>query len=150
MATMTADSRAADEARIRNVVEDWAKALHAKDVAAIMAHAAPDILTFDLAPPLQRRGEAVRESLAAWFPTFKGPIGYEIRDLEVAASGDAAFCHSLNRITGERTDGFGTNVWIRATICLRKHGGAWKVVHEHTSVPFYMDGSLKAAVDLKP
>jgi hypothetical protein len=29
-------------------------------------------------------------------------------------------------------------------------GDAWTVAHEHTSVPFYMDGSLKAAVDLAP
>ncbi len=27
--------------------------------------------------------------------------------------------------------------------------GAWKVVHTHSSVPFYMDGSVKGAVDLK-
>ena len=26
----------------------------------------------------------------------------------------------------------------------------WKIMHEHSSVPFYMDGSFKAAVDLKP
>jgi ketosteroid isomerase-like protein len=29
-------------------------------------------------------------------------------------------------------------------------GGAWQIVHEHISTPFYMDGSLKAAVDLTP
>jgi PhnB protein len=28
--------------------------------------------------------------------------------------------------------------------------GAWKIVHEHSSTPFYMDGSYRAAVDLKP
>jgi len=32
----------------------------------------------------------------------------------------------------------------------REVGGAWKDRHEHISVPFYMDGSVKAAVDLKP
>jgi hypothetical protein len=29
-------------------------------------------------------------------------------------------------------------------------GGKWAIVHEHVSVPFYMDGSYKAAIDLKP
>jgi len=29
-------------------------------------------------------------------------------------------------------------------------GGAWKITRQHTSVPFRMDGSVKAAVDLKP
>jgi len=28
--------------------------------------------------------------------------------------------------------------------------GAWKVVYTHRSVPFYMDGGVKAAVDLEP
>jgi ketosteroid isomerase-like protein len=39
---------------------------------------------------------------------------------------------------------------VRVTVCFRKIAGKWKVVHEHVSVPFYMDGSFKAAVDLKP
>lgn len=41
-------------------------------------------------------------------------------------------------------------MWVRATTCWRKVDGRWRVVHEHVSVPFYMDGSEKAAVDLKP
>ena len=27
---------------------------------------------------------------------------------------------------------------------------SWKITDDHASVPFYMDGSFKAAVDLKP
>jgi PhnB protein len=42
------------------------------------------------------------------------------------------------------------DIWIRATVCLRRIEGEWKIAHEHTSVPFYMDGSARAAVDLKP
>jgi PhnB protein len=26
----------------------------------------------------------------------------------------------------------------------------WKIAHEHDSVPFYMDGSFKASIDLTP
>ena len=32
----------------------------------------------------------------------------------------------------------------------RKVDGTWKIAHAHTSVPFYMDGSFKAATDLNP
>jgi PhnB protein len=39
---------------------------------------------------------------------------------------------------------------VRATVGLRKIDGKWSIVHEHLSVPFYMDGSYRAAVDLKP
>ena len=40
--------------------------------------------------------------------------------------------------------------WMRDTICLNRVSGAWKIVHLHSSVPFYMDGSLRPAFDLQP
>jgi ketosteroid isomerase-like protein len=39
---------------------------------------------------------------------------------------------------------------VRAIVGLRRIGGRWQVVHEHTSVPFHMDGSDRAALDLEP
>jgi PhnB protein len=54
-------------------------------------------------------------------------------------------------MSGTKTDGEKVDMWLRATLCFRKIGGhQWKIVHEHESVPFYMDGSYKAAVDLTP
>ena len=41
-------------------------------------------------------------------------------------------------------------MWFRNTLCLRKAGDAWKIAHGHESVPMYMDGSFKAAIDLEP
>lgn len=145
-----ASTEARDENQIRELIESWTKALRHKDVAGVMSHYAADVVAFDLAPPLEHRGEAIRRGLAEWFPTFEGPIGYEIRDLSVTTGNDVAFSHSLNRLTGKRTSGETTDVWVRATVCFRKIDGEWVVVHEHVSVPFYMDGSFRAAVDLKP
>ena len=51
---------------------------------------------------------------------------------------------------GTKTDGTQVDLWVRATVGYRKHEGRWTVVHEHVSVPFYMDGSERAALDLKP
>jgi ketosteroid isomerase-like protein len=51
---------------------------------------------------------------------------------------------------GTRTGGEKTDLWFRHTVCFRKVDGTWKIVHFHESVPFYMDGSYKAAIDLKP
>lgn len=149
---MTADSRrASDEAQLRRLIDHWAEAIGAKNVDAVMSHYAADVVTFDLAPPLQYTGaDALKKSLEAWFPTFRGPVGYEIRDLSIATGGDVAFCRSLNRISGTKTGGEEADVWVRATVGLRKIDGEWKVTHEHSSVPFYMDGSYRAAVDLKP
>jgi ketosteroid isomerase-like protein len=39
---------------------------------------------------------------------------------------------------------------MRWTVCLKRAGGAWQIAHEHTSVPFYMDGTFRPAFDLQP
>lgn len=147
--TFEATRATAEEAQIRRAVEDWTQALQEKDIGRLWSHYAPDILIFDLAPPLQHGAEA-RKDLEKWFESWRGRIGYQIRDLSITVGGDVAFAHSLNRLQGTRIDGQKTDVWFRATLGFRKIAGVWKVTHEHTSVPFYMDGSFRAAVDLKP
>jgi uncharacterized protein (TIGR02246 family) len=148
---VTGKNKTAGEAQIRRLVDGWAKALRAKDVDGVMSYYAPDILLFDIAPPLQNKGaDAYRKNWEEWFATWEGPIGYEIRDLSTTVGDDVAFSYSLNRIYGTRTDGEKTDVWVRITACRRKINGKWLITHEHVSVPFYMDGSYRAAVDLKP
>ncbi len=140
-----------DEAQIRRLVEDWAASLQAKDLDTLMSHYAPDVLSYDLAPPLAHSGAAViRKNLEEWFRTFVGPVGIEVRDLSVTTGGGVAFSTCLERISGRRTTGEQTDVWVRSTVGYRKIDGKWLITHEHTSVPLYMDGSDKAAVDLKP
>jgi PhnB protein len=142
-------SRANDEAQIRALIEEWASALRAKDAGGVIARYAPDIVIFDLAPPLLSTGGDAN-GLQAWFSTWQGPLGYEIRDLSITVGDDAAFCHCLNRLSGTKVDGETNEVWFRQTLCFRKIGGAWKIAHQHESVPFYMDGSYGPAVDLEP
>ncbi|MGF1611659.1 MAG: YybH family protein [Kiloniellales bacterium] len=137
------------EAQIRAAIEDWSGALRAKDAKRVVAHHAPNYVQFSLAPPLISDA-AVAEGLEAWFATWQGPLRHEVRDLSILASADTAFCHGLARLGGTKTGGEKPDIWFRLTLGLRKVGGAWKIVHEHESVPFYMDGSYKAAVDLKP
>jgi uncharacterized protein (TIGR02246 family) len=147
----TEKNKAIDEAQIRQLIDNWAKALRAKDINGLMSHYTPDILVFDLAPPLQYAGaDAYRKNFDEWFTSFQGPVGYEIRDLSITTGDDAAFSHSLNRISGTRTNGEETDVWVRATVCFRKVDGKWRVTHEHVSVPFYMEPPYKASLDLKP
>jgi uncharacterized protein (TIGR02246 family) len=147
----TSGERASGDAEIRQLVDRWARAVRAKDVEGLMSCYATDVLSFDLAPPLQSRGaDAYRRSLEAWFPTFRGPIGYEVRDLGVTPGDDVAFSHSLNRITGARTSGEETDVWVRATVCFRRIGGRWLIAHEHVSVPFEMEPPYRASLDLQP
>lgn len=137
-----------DETQVRAVIEDWTTALRAKDAGRVMSHSAKGMVQFTLAPPLVADEDA--ESLEAWFDTWQGDIGYELRDLKIVAGDGVAFSHSLNHMTGKRTDGEMTDLWFRHTLGFRKISNAWKMVHMHESVPFKMDGSYKAAIDLKP
>jgi ketosteroid isomerase-like protein len=148
---MKTEGETTDDVQIRARLDDWTKAVRAKDVEAVMSHYAPDIVLFDLAPPLHYAGAvACRKNWADWFPTFQGPVGYEIDHLSITSADGVAFCHSLNRIYGTRTDGEHTDVWVRATVGLRKRNGSWLITHEHYSVPFYMQPPYKASLDLKP
>src|SRR5450432_2793392 len=93
-----------------------ANAIRAKDVNALMAHYAPDVLTFDLLPPLQYQGaDAIRKRVSQWFSSFQGPIGLEMRNLSITAGNDVAFCSSLNGSTGTNDAGAKVEMWWRAT-----------------------------------
>ena len=139
---------AEDEIAIRALLDAWAAALHARDAGGVVACQAPDMVLYSLAPPLV--GKTSARWLQAWFDTWDGPIGYAFADLEVTVGGDVAFAHGLSHMSGRKTDGEVIDLWFRCTLGLRRRSGAWIVVHEHESVPFLMDGSFKAAVDLRP
>jgi ketosteroid isomerase-like protein len=139
-----------EEADIRALVETINKAHHNKDAAAIVAPYAQDAVVCDLAPPLSHRGMDLLAK-QAWLDSWEGPIERESRDLEITVSGDFAFCHGFYRLDGTpKAAGRPIGFWMRATVCLHREGSTWRIVHEHTSVPFYMDGSLRPAFDLQP
>lgn len=138
-----------DEAGVQQEIEDWADAIRHRDVDGVLRHFVVGSTRFYLAPPLQA-DTPLKDNVESWFNTFNGPIGYEIRDLEITVGGDVAFAHSFNHISGTKTDGQGADVWFRETLCFRKLEGRWLIAHAHESVPFLMDGSLRAAVNLQP
>jgi ketosteroid isomerase-like protein len=146
----TAQNTATDEDQIRKLMDERSKAVRAKDINGVMLNIAPDILSFDVITQLQSVGsDASGKRAREWFSSFEGPIGYEIRDLSITTGDRVAFCHSLNRISGTKTDGGKIDMWVRATICLRKVEGLWLITHEHQSVPFDVENG-KASLDLKP
>lgn len=146
---MPAATDKATEDRIRKLVADWTKALSAKDARRVLSFYEKDVVQYLLAPPLKYE-DPTAGNLQQWFDTWKGPIGYETQDLSVAADGNVAFVHGLAHMHGEKADGEKPDLWIRLTLGLSRRGDDWKIVLEHESVPFYMDGSYRAAVDLRP
>jgi len=140
---------AAELAEIRDVIDRWTFALQNKYPASVAAQQTHHFVQYSLAPPLIA-DTSNTDDLEDWFATWKGPIGYELIGAVIHASSDLAICHGIAHLTGEKIDGYLVDLWFRVTLGLTKSEGAWKIFHEHASVPFYMDGSLRAAVDLKP
>jgi len=108
------------------------------------------VVAFELAPPLVAERATDAAAAQGWLDGFEGPVETEVRDLVVHVAGDVAFSHSLNRLSATRRDGRKVDFWMRSTLGFRKREGAWKIVHGHSSVPFRMDGSFSAALDLAP
>ena len=149
---MTAQTATTVREQIRALLDDRAAAITARDAHRAVADYAPRAVSFSLAPPLRNAGDEVRDpaGIEGWFGTWAGPIGYDIGDPVIEAGDDVAFCHGLTHMTGTKTDGELVDLWFRSTIGLRRTAAGWQITHEHDSTPFYMDGSGRAATDLRP
>jgi ketosteroid isomerase-like protein len=139
-----------DEAEILALLNGIHQAHHDKDAVAIAAPFAPAAAIFNLAPPLVHRGIDI-ESKQAWLASWATPVDLEGRDFKVAVSGDLAFAYGFLHMSGRKQGAERpVSFWMRETVCLQRVGGGWKIVHEHASVPFYMDGPPLGAFDLVP
>ncbi|NTJ64652.1 SnoaL-like domain-containing protein [Agrobacterium rhizogenes] len=139
-----------DEAEAINaMLAGWSSALGNKDAAGVVRHLSDDVIGFTLAAPLVHKGKG-EKGLEAWFSTWEGPIGGDAIEVRLTVGEDVAFWTGLVQMTGKKTDGVEVDLWFRQTLGLRKEAGIWKIVHEHTSVPFAMDGSGLAELRLKP
>lgn len=144
------DNKNNDEAQIKRVIEGGVEAIRTKDLDRVMSMYAPDLVSFDVVPPLQYVGADVyRKHWGEAFSSFPGPIDYEIADLSITVGDDVAFAHSFNRLSGIMTTGQKFGSWLRWTACFRKINGKWLITHMQVSAPVDMETG-KAVLDLKP
>lgn len=130
------ERRIRDDASVRDRVASLAQAIRDKDIDYLMAHYAPDVVAYDVMPPLAVLSAAdYRKSFEQWFASMRGPIDYEMDDLRISMSESHAFCHCVGHIRGTRTNGEKADYWVRVTTCFQKANGQWLVGHEHVSMP---------------
>ena len=139
-----------DEAEIRELLDKLTRAIRDKDAARAIELLAPDAVAFDLDPPLWHGPEIThdRARLEQWFATWQSPIESQPGDLTIITG--VAYAYGLQHMTGTKSNGEKSDLWFRATACFRRDDGHWRITHIHNSVPFAMDGSYRALVDLKP
>jgi ketosteroid isomerase-like protein len=111
---------------------------------------APELVSFDIVPPLQYVGaDTYRKHWGEALSSFPGPLNYEIVDLSITVGGDVAFAHSFNRLSAIMADGQKIGNWLRWTACFQKINGKWLIVHMQASVPADLTTG-RAVLDLKP
>ena len=145
MSTTTPDK---DDAQIRECLNKWTRALHAKDLGALTALYGTDTVAFDLMPPTQVDASHYRKNFERWLGSMTGLIEYEIHELRVVTSGDVAFSHNLGHVKGTRANGEKADYWVRVTVGFQKRNGQWLVIHDHVSMPIDMETG-KAVRDLR-
>jgi uncharacterized protein (TIGR02246 family) len=144
------DAMATTQSEVRALLDSWSEAIRTKDIDRLMALYAPDIVYFDVVPPLHYTGSAaLRRNFLRWFDAYQGSIGVEIRDLTILASGDLAAAHLLHRTSGTLKNGREVGYWVRATVCCQRSHHGWLITHEHISLPVDV-ASGSAATDLVP
>lgn len=154
MTTMqTTDTRPdPDQAAVLDVLGEHHAAIAAGDAERAFAVLAPDAVVYDLAPPLIA-GTGSRdtdvEGMRQWLATFTAPPRLAHRDPVVHVDGDLAVVHTLTSMTARAQQGGEFTLWFRSTYALRRTD-RWRIVHQHESVPFHMDGSFLAATGLEP
>src|SRR6266566_57221 len=81
-----------NEAMIRELVEDWAKAVRVKDFNGILANHSADIWMFDVPPPLESKGiDAYRKTWDLFFSWSHDPVVFAFKDMHITAGNDVAF-----------------------------------------------------------
>lgn len=148
----TATKHTSDEAKIHDLLDAYTAAIRAKDARATVACYSRDVVAYDLAPPLSIDAASERDPshFQQWFDTWRSPIESTAKDLELVVGDGIAYAFCLRHMTGTKRDGEAVDLWFRATACFRREEGGWKITHVHNSVPFAMDGSYRALVDLTP
>ena len=125
-----------DERAIGELVARWAKAVREEDRAAIASDHAAEMLMFDVPPPFAARG--IDQYMTTWdtfFAAAEKPVKFDFTDVAITAGADVAFVTAIGHCVTIDRVGRREPLDFRLTMGLRKVAGAWRITHEHHSLP---------------
>lgn len=132
---------------MNEMLERYAAAVRAKDVEAFLALYADDVRTFDLWSVWSYDGkDALRAMVEEWFGSVgTDTIGVEFDEVRVEEAEDVAALSAFTTFRGITAEGEELrSMNNRLTWILRRGtGGAWQIVHEHTSAPAGDEGKVE-------
>jgi len=131
----------AAEVEIQALLEEWAAATRENRKNDVLKNHSDDVLIYDVLAPMKYEGaEAYRGSWDEWQPETEGEGQFALEDLSVTAGADVAFATCFIRCGGTLPNGHTFEDLVRATFCLQKPAGTWRVMHQHISKPFELGG----------
>ena len=125
-----------EEMDIRALIDRWSSSVRRQDYAGIRADHHPDILMFDVPPPLFSRGlDAYMATWDLFFSCSDKPVVFDFHDLQITAGSDTAFATGIGHCVSTDPHGKHEALQFRLTMGFRKIDGRWLIIHEHHSVP---------------
>jgi ketosteroid isomerase-like protein len=136
------DQKPSDSTAIRQILEEWAETTRTGQLDLVLSNHYDDALIYDVLPPMKYEGtETYRRSWGDWQPDTAGEGQFELQDLSITAGEGVAFAHGFIQCGGATPEGKTFSDTVRATFCLRKSEGSWKIQHQHISKPLNLRSS---------
>jgi ketosteroid isomerase-like protein len=123
---------------VKQVLEGYAAAVHEKNVDKFMQLYDPQARVFDAWDVWSYEGVAARrKTIEEWFGSLGSEtVNVTFDDEQVVAGPELAVLSATGRYAAFSADGKELrSMQNRFTWALKREGSAWKIVHEHTSVP---------------
>jgi len=126
----------------------YAAAVRAKDVEAFLDLYADDVRNFDLWSEWSYDGkDALRAMVSEWFGSLPDDevVAVEFDDVRMQPGSDVAAVSAFTTFAAVSPDGTelrSMNNRLTWILC-KDAGGAWKIVHEHTSAPADDEGKVQ-------
>ncbi len=132
------------EKAIMRVLDAYKSAVYAKDVDAFVGLYDHEVRVFDLWDKWSYNGiEAWRGMATGWFSSLGTERSVvEIEEVKITATDKLAIAHGFITYKGVSAEGKELRaIQNRLTWVLKQEGGAWKILHEHTSAPVNIETS---------
>ncbi|MBE9138239.1 nuclear transport factor 2 family protein [Nodosilinea sp. LEGE 07088] len=139
---ITTTPKTQSETQIRQLIEAHTRAICTKDLEGIVAHYDPQVVIFDVKPPLTLNGiDACRQMWGTCLPYMPEMTGIEQAEMTITVSGDLALAHWLSHFEGVVPDHPAAQLRMRMTAACQRSETGWQIIHEHVSVPMSFEGS---------
>jgi ketosteroid isomerase-like protein len=124
-----------NEMQIRQLIENWAKAVREKDIDGILAFHSDNFVMYDVPEPFQSVG--LDEYRKTWDTFFKytKPGVFDIHELHIVNDENVSFAYGKLQCSDKTNSDVYAPLDFRLTIGLKKIKGQWTILHEHHSIP---------------